>query len=46
MNYENFKEQFIEDVKDRLYEQGSEVNVTLKDSKIDPCQLRCQAGAL
>ena len=31
MNYEDFKEQFIEDVKDRLYEQGSEVNVTLNE---------------
>lgn len=24
MDYENFKEQFVEDVKDRLYEQGAE----------------------
>ena len=31
MNYEDFKEQFVEDVKDRLYEQGSEVNIALNE---------------
>lgn len=27
MDYENFKEQFVEDVRDRLYEQGAEVDL-------------------
>ncbi|MCR5324334.1 MAG: hypothetical protein K6E85_13840 [Lachnospiraceae bacterium] len=31
MNYEEFKEKFVEDVKDKLYEQGAEVNVALND---------------
>ncbi len=31
MNYEDFKEKFVEDVKDRLYEQGAEVNVSLHE---------------
>ena len=31
MDYESFKEQFVEDVKDRLYEQGAEVNVTVHE---------------
>ncbi len=31
MDYESFKEQFIEDVKDRLYEQGAEVNVSVHE---------------
>ncbi len=30
MDYENFKEQFVEDVKERLYEQGTEVDITVK----------------
>ncbi|MCR5007622.1 MAG: DUF5688 family protein [Oribacterium sp.] len=29
MDYENFKEQFIHDVKERLYEQGTEVDITV-----------------
>ena len=29
MDYENFKEQFVEDVKERLYEQGTEVDITV-----------------
>lgn len=33
MDYENFKEQFIEDVKDRLYEQGAEVSVSVHEVK-------------
>ena len=28
MDYENFKEQFVEDVKDRLAEQGADVKVS------------------
>ena len=31
MNYEDFKEKFVEDVKDRLYEQGAEVNVSVHE---------------
>ncbi len=31
MDYESFKEQFVEDVKDRLYEQGAEVNVSVHE---------------
>ncbi len=31
MDYENFKDQFIEDVKNRLYEQGAEVNVSVHE---------------
>ena len=27
MDYESFKEKFVEDVKDRLYEQGAEVDL-------------------
>lgn len=26
MDYESFKEKFVEDVKDRLYEQGADVD--------------------
>ena len=29
MDYDNFKEQFVEDVKERLYEPGTEVDITL-----------------
>lgn len=29
MDYENFKEQFVEDVKEKLYEQGTEVDITI-----------------
>ena len=29
MDYENFKEQFVEDVKEKLYEQGTEVDITV-----------------
>lgn len=29
MDYENFKEQFVEDVKERLYEQETEVDITV-----------------
>ena len=29
MDYGNFKEQFVEDVKERLYEQGTEVDITV-----------------
>ena len=29
MDHENFKEQFVEDVKERLYEQGTEVDITV-----------------
>lgn len=29
MDYENFKEQFVEDVRDRLYEQGAEVDLSI-----------------
>ena len=31
MDYESFKEQFVEDVKDHLYEQGAEVNVSVHE---------------
>lgn len=31
MNYEDFKEKFIEDVSDRLYEQGDEVNISVHE---------------
>ena len=31
MDYESFKEKFVEDVKDRLYEQGAEVNVSVRE---------------
>ena len=31
MDYESFKEQFVEEVKDRLYEQGAEVNVSVHE---------------
>lgn len=29
MDYESFKEKFVEDVKDRLYEQGAEVHLSI-----------------
>ena len=29
MDYESFKEKFVEDVKDRLYEQGAEVDLSI-----------------
>lgn len=29
MDYENFKEQFVEDVKEKLYEQGTEVDISV-----------------
>ena len=29
MDYENFKEQFVEDVNERLYEQGTEIDITV-----------------
>ena len=29
MDYETFKEKFVEDLKDKLYEQGAEVNVSV-----------------
>ena len=29
MDYEDFKEQFVEDVKNRLYEQGNEVDLSV-----------------
>lgn len=29
MDYENFKEQFVNDVKEKLYEQGTEVDITV-----------------
>ena len=29
MDYESFKEKFVEDVKDRLYEQGAEVDISV-----------------
>ena len=31
MDYESFKEQFIEDLKDRFYEQGAEVNISIHE---------------
>ena len=31
MDYESFKEKFIEDVSDRLYEQGAEVNISVHE---------------
>ena len=36
MDYESFKEKFVEDVKDKLYEQGAEVNIKVKRPKIRP----------
>ena len=33
MDYENFKERFVEDLKDKLYEQGSEVNISVQTVK-------------
>ncbi len=33
MDYENFKEKFVEDVKDRLYAQGAEVSVSVQEVK-------------
>ena len=33
MNFENFKEKFVEDIRDRLYEQGVEANVTTQEIK-------------
>ena len=33
MDYENFKEQFMQDVKDRLSEKGLDVNVSLHEIK-------------
>ena len=30
MDYENFKEQFVEDIKEKLYEQGTEVDKAVK----------------
>ena len=29
MDYETFKEKFVEDLQDRLYEQGAEVNISV-----------------
>ena len=29
MDYESFKGKFVEDVKDRLYEQGAEVDLSI-----------------
>lgn len=29
MDYETFKEKFVEDLQDRLYEQGTEVNISV-----------------
>ena len=29
MDYENFKERFVEDLKDKLYEKGIEADVTV-----------------
>ncbi len=29
MDYETFKEKFVEDLQDRLYEQGADVNVSV-----------------
>lgn len=34
MDYENFKEQFVEDVKEKLYEQGTEVDITVNTVSI------------
>lgn len=31
MDYENFKEQFVEDVKDRLADQGADVKVSVNE---------------
>ncbi len=33
MNYEEFKEQFINEVKERLAEQGSDMNVSVNEVK-------------
>ena len=33
MDYESFKEKFVEDVKDKLYEQGAEVNIKVNEVK-------------
>ena len=33
MDYESFKEKFVEDVKDKLYEQGAEVSVRVNEVK-------------
>jgi len=33
MDYENFKEQFMQDVKDRLSDKGLDVNVSLHEMK-------------
>ena len=33
MDYESFKEKFVEDVKDKLYEQGAEVSVKVNEVK-------------
>jgi len=36
MDYENFKEQFVEDVKEKLHEQGTEVDITVNTvNKLD-----------
>lgn len=43
MDYESFKEKFVEDLKDRLDEQGADVKVSvntvnkLNESYVDPC---------
>lgn len=38
MNYESFKEKFVEDVKDRLYEQGAEVDLSIHTvNKLNEC---------
>lgn len=29
MDYENFKERFVEDLRDKLYESGAEVNISV-----------------
>ncbi len=33
MDYENFKEQFIDDLKEKLYEQGIEANISVNEVK-------------
>ena len=32
MNYEDFKEQFTDDVMDRLFEQGIEVKIEMREA--------------
>lgn len=48
MDYESFKEQFVEDVKNKLYEQGSEAEITVNPvnklndvTTAEVFQLRC-----